>query len=131
MAKSREKISDFEISVCEEYLANGLKKTEAYKAVSPKTLTPQSLRTTSWRLFARPQVREYLEERLRPIILSTNQTLAGISELAENAELDRDRLKAYELIGKFYKIFTDRTEITVDVTDLTDAELEALAKSNR
>lgn len=84
---------------------------EAYLAIDTNCKVTSANRI-GYQVLRRPQVREYIESRLEPIILSTNRVLANISHLAENAELERDRLKALEMIGKFHKLFTERLEHT-------------------
>lgn len=42
-----------------------------------------------------------------------NDILCGIYEIAKSAVNDRDRLRAYELLGKHFGAFIDRTEINV------------------
>lgn len=108
--ESKEKLKNEDKLFIEEYLSNGLKRKDAAFATRPGIKSEHAARQTAYAILKRPEVREYLEKRLGEIILSTNQVLARTSLLAENAKLDRDRLKALEMLGKFHKLFTDRTE---------------------
>lgn len=122
-----DKLSEKEKAFAEEYLTNGLHRANAMLKASPG-ITRESARQLAFRALQRPHVKQYIEERLKDTILSTNQVLGGISGLAESAELDRDRLKAYELLGKHHKLFTEKSEIDINVSELTDDKLAALAR---
>lgn len=50
------------------------------------------------------------------------------SDISETETEGYDRLKALELLGKHHKLFTDKLDIDVDVTKLTDDELRKLAE---
>jgi len=122
-------LTEIEKLFCEEYLSTGMDRAAAIKASGSEATTANSIRQQAHRILNRPHVKAYLDKRLADTILSTNQILAGISDRAENAELDRDRLKAYELLGKHLKLFTEKSEININVGELTDQQLEALARS--
>ena len=54
--------------------------------------------------------------------------IAGLRELALNAKTESNRVRSYELLGKFLRMFVDQTETTVthDVTQLTEFTIEDL-----
>lgn len=59
----------------------------------------------------RPHVDAYIAARLSKDIITTDEILIGIRDIAVNAEEKAsDRLKAYELLGKNKKLFTEKTE---------------------
>jgi hypothetical protein len=46
--------------------------------------------------------------------ITTERILQGIKDIADNLdEQTRDRLKAYELLGKYLKLFTDKHAVSV------------------
>ena len=112
MGSARKEISEADKLLVEEYLSNGFDRTAAVLATNKKVTTRGSAREMCYRVFKKAEVKKYIDDRLAETVLSTNQVLAGISELAETAELQRDRLKGYELLGKHLKLFVDRTELT-------------------
>ena len=61
----------------------------------------------------KPNIASYIEEQLRmvnkAVVASQEEVLAGITSIARNSKQDKDRLKAYELLGKRYALFTDKT----------------------
>jgi phage terminase small subunit len=77
----------------------------------------------------KPYIAEAVEKRVEAAIITADEVLKGIKAIAVTGEKDADRLKGYELLGKYLKLFTDRSEITLDVSNLTDEELEAVAKA--
>ena len=76
-----------------------------YKPNSAKEIGAENL--------TKPNIKAYIEERLsylnKSTIMSQEEVLEGISEIARNGIEEKNRLKAYELMGKRYTIFTDRT----------------------
>lgn len=60
----------------------------------------------------KPQIAELLNERVEDAIITANEVLTGIKNIAISGEREADQLKAYELLGKHLKLFTDKTELT-------------------
>jgi phage terminase small subunit len=100
-----------------------------------------TLRQVAAENLAKPYIRAAIDQRLRSTILSANQVLAELSDVAfadwrEFIEIitDKDgntvdvklrlgdKLKALELVGKYHKLFVDKLEIA-QPEDL-DAALE-------
>lgn len=128
MSKRNLKELDAQDKLCvEAYLSNGLDRKKAIMA-SGRKCKESSAHELAYRFFKRTEIKTYIDERLKETILSTNQVLAGISDLAEAADLQRDRLKAYELLGKHLKLFTEQSEININVSELSDDKLAALAR---
>lgn len=125
-AKGKE-LTDLEREVAENYLSNGFSRKQAVIDSSSKA-KESSAKAFGHEIINRPHVAAYIEKRLEETILSTNQILGGISDLAESAELQRDRLKAYELLGKHRKLFTEQSEININVSELSDDKLAAIAR---
>ena len=55
-------------------------------------------------------IQKAMDERSKRTNITADYVLNGIKELTETAEKDSDRIKAFELLGKHLKLFTDRTE---------------------
>ena len=81
-------------------------------------------------------VRKALEDQQKRTLITADQVLRDIDRIAEKAEGAGEftaALKGKELIGKHYKLFTDKVELAADVvvkksaSDFTDAELAAIA----
>ncbi|WP_144704961.1 terminase small subunit [Fictibacillus phosphorivorans] len=53
------------------------------------------------------------EYRIEKAAITVDFILQGIKNIADNnEEQTKDRLKAYELLGKYLKLFTDKTEVS-------------------
>jgi phage terminase small subunit len=111
----------------EAYLANP-NATEAARKAGYKG-NDDTLKQVGSENLAKPYIRALVEKRVQEAIITADEVLTGIKTIAINGERDADRLKGYELLGKHLKLFTDRSEITLDVSNLTDEELEAVAKA--
>ena len=120
----------------DEYLID-LNATRAYKAVYKNIRSDDTARTNGSRLLANANVRKYIDEQLEKIhnektadakeimeyLTSVmrgehkEETLKWIGEGTQTiAEIDvsaKDRLKAAELLGKRYGMFTDKVEVDV------------------
>lgn len=118
----------------DEYLID-LNATRAYKAVYKNIRSDDTARTNGSRLLANANVRKYIDEQLEKIhnektadakeimeyltsVMRGEQkeeTLKWIGEGTQTiAKIDvsaKDRLKAAELLGKRYGMFTDKVEV--------------------
>jgi phage terminase small subunit len=73
----------------------------------------RTLGVTAHRLLRRAKVKRAIAARLAKVkrMLSADEVLQEIASIALSLDAaDRDRLKALELLGRHYKLFTDRTE---------------------
>ncbi len=131
---------------CDEYLVSGNATDAAIKAgYSPKTAYAIGSENLS-----KPELKAYIKTRLDEIrsakIADTEEVLAyltavmrgehteevpvlcgdGCQELTEKAVGAKDRLKAAELIGKRYGLFTDKVDVggAVPVVIMGDDQLE-------
>ena len=83
-------------------------------------------------LLKEQEVKDYLNQLLRErrssLGITTAEIVQGLKQIAMIAERDSDKIKAFELLGKYLGIWTDKKEIKVSATmgfdDLTDEELE-------
>ena len=95
-----------------------------------------TLRQVGAENLAKPYIREAIESHFKGRILSADGVLAELSDIAsspwrEHVEVKygddgevlqanlrlSDKIKAAELIGKFHKLFTDKTESEVSLSD--------------
>lgn len=65
----------------------------------------------SHRLLNREDVKEYLRQRMSEMVMSSNEVLLRLSDIAQRGT-NFEKLKALELIGKTLGLFTDRMDIT-------------------
>ena len=101
-----------QITFIAEYLKDGNATRSAIAAgYSEKTAKEQGAR-----LLTNVNVKEELAKRFKRqqerTEITADYVLNGIKAVAENTEKDNDKLKAYELLGKYLKLFTDKTELS-------------------
>lgn len=142
-------MTDKQQKFCEEYLID-CNATRAYKAAYPSVVKDETARVNASRLLTNANVRRYLDERLTQLseqriakaeeILSyltevmRGKTMAsvlalcgdGCQEIVEKPPDMRERLKAAELLGKRYGLFTDKMDVggTMSVVIVGDDSLE-------
>lgn len=131
---------------CDEYLISGNAADAAIKAgYSPKTAKQQGAENLT-----KPDLRAYIDEELEKLhaakVADAEEVLSyltavmrgkcseevpilcgdGCQELTQKAIGAKDRLKAAELIGKRYGLFTDKMEVggAVPVVIMGDDQLE-------
>jgi phage terminase small subunit len=96
-----------------EYLLD-LNATQAavragYSEKSAMEIGYQLLRKTS----VQEAIQKAVNERTRNVEITTEWILQGIKDIADNLdEQTKDRLKAFELLGKYLKLFTDKHEVS-------------------
>jgi phage terminase small subunit len=96
-----------------EYLID-LNATQAavragYSKKSAMEIGYQLLRKTS----VQEAIQKAVNERAKNVEVTTEWILQGIKDIADNLdEQTKDRLKAYELLGKYLKMFTDKHEMS-------------------
>lgn len=99
------KLSQKQKFFVEAYLANPNATAAALSAgYSKKTAYSQGQR-----LLKHVEISKLVKNRVESTIITANEILAGIKEIAVSGEKDADRLKAYELLGKHLAMWTDRT----------------------
>lgn len=142
------KLTDKQKKFCEEYLID-CNATRAYKAAYSNIKNDHSARTLASRLLTKVDIKTYIDEQLEKIhnkktadaqeVLEyltavmrgqhTEQTLQlvgdGVQSIADIDVSAKERLKAAELLGKRYGLFTDKINFDglsqlVIVNDLED-----------
>jgi phage terminase small subunit len=69
-----------------------------------------TLAMTASRLIRNDKVSKLINSRVETAIITADEVLLGIKNIAVNGEKESDQLKGYELLGKHLKLFTDKTE---------------------
>jgi phage terminase small subunit len=73
-----------------------------------------------YKLLVNPSIQEAIQkamnERSKKTGITAEYVLNGIKDIADNTEKDNYRLKAYELLGKHLKLFTDKVEHSGEIT---------------
>ena len=124
---------------CDEYLANKCNGTAAYKAAYPAVKRDEVAKVAASRLLTNVNVKNYIAERLeelhsertadaREVLEYLTAVLRGDSESETvvvegtgegcsearrmlKAPDEKERLKAAELLGKYYALFTDKAQV--------------------
>lgn len=96
---------------CMEYLVDNNATQAAIRAgYSPKAASQESSR-----LLKHPEVRARIEENKKKLMsdveITASFVLKGIKDIAETGERDNDKLKAFELLGKHLKLFSENLNI--------------------
>lgn len=131
---------------CDEYLID-LNGTRAYKAAYPNVKSDKAAGAASARLLGNVSIRAYLDDRLEQL---RNERTADIQEILEyltavmrgeekeekmatnalgemeayNVRNQANQIKAAELLGKRYGLFTDKVNVEGNIPD--DGFLAAL-----
>jgi phage terminase small subunit len=92
----------------ESYLAGPNATKAAIKAgYSEKTAASQGQR-----LLKNVEIQKAIHNRVETAIITADEILHGVKSIALEGKRDSDKLKAYELLGKHLKLWTDKTELT-------------------
>ncbi|MCR3759172.1 terminase small subunit [Clostridium felsineum] len=120
---------------CDYYLESG-NATEAYKRVYKGCKKDETARANSSRLLTNANVSEYLKERIKQIederIAKPMEVLQYLTKVMRGEEKDQfdldaplnERTKAAELLGKRYRLFTEKIEADVNQTVVFKGENE-------
>lgn len=129
------KLTPKEILICEEYFINGFNKTKAYQKGYPN-YKGKSIYVESCKYFSKPHIKEYIENRLREIIQSsetiTNKLITQLEYDCFERECDEvftynHKQKSMEMLIKLIKQQTEYSfkvssneDITIDVCFIDD-----------
>jgi phage terminase small subunit len=98
----------------EAYLANP-NATEAARragyAGNDKTLSVVGAEN-----LAKPCISSLLTERVETAIVTADEVLTNVKSIAQSSEKDSDRLKAWELLGKYLAMWTDKQQNSGEMT---------------
>lgn len=117
--KGAKKLSDNEARFVQEYMVD-LSQMNAVIRSGNKSKNPRQI---GWQLMQRAHVRAAIEAEMKKLAdslqISAKSVLWDIQRVATKAEEDGDlstALKGRELLGKHLKLFTDKVELTGNVT---------------
>lgn len=96
----------------EAYLANP-NATEAARRAGYKG-NDKTLAVVGAENLAKPYIRELVDKRVTAAAMSADEVLAELSKIAKGSHTQyrSDKIKSLELIGKYHKLFTDKTEVS-------------------
>ncbi len=133
MAKKKKSFTKKEKAFIEAYV-NDIKQNRTAAAIAAG-YSEKSAKQTAYRLMQKPEIREaideILEERHKQNTAKADEviefltsvmrgeevdnipllTVLGSQELTEGKPSARDRVRAAEMLGKYYALFTDRTQL--------------------
>lgn len=116
------KMTEKQKAFCDYYLETG-NATEAYKRAYPSCKKDGTARTNSSKLLTNANISQYIDKRLKEIeserIAKPEEVLQYLTKVLRGEEKDQfgldatlqDRTKAAELLGKRYRLFTEKMEI--------------------
>jgi phage terminase small subunit len=116
------KLNEKQKMFCDEYLANGYNATQAYRDVyGDSNKTPDR---AAHALKIKPHVQEYIQTRLNEKVGPKDEIIQMMAEKLKSVAFTNNenekigmqhQLKAVELLGKQYGVYTDKVEIKTDV----------------
>ena len=136
-----------------EYVVNGKTYSDAYrKAYNPKKASNKTINEKASRLMAEDKIRARVEsmrayareQYMQQLILNGQGVLEELTLIATGAQkyptydmfgkeqmrapTVKQRLDALELLGKYHKLFTDKTQHEGSISIMLDDSLEEYAK---
>jgi phage terminase small subunit len=76
----------------------------------------------------KPQIAELLKVRVEEAIITADEILTGVKNIALHGKREADQLKAFELLGKHLAMWTDKTQLSGEVTTNVRTFSEAAKK---
>lgn len=71
------------------------------------TTNNNTLRNIGAENLTKPNIKSAIQAKLIKDKINPTYVLSGISTIADTSKRDNDKLRAYELLGKYLKLFTD------------------------
>ena len=133
-----EKLTDKQIIFANEYLVD-LNATRAYKKVYPNVKKDSAARANASKLLTKANIKKYIDEQLKKIedksIADATEVMKYLTSVMRNELKEevvvvegegegcssarivkkdmsaKDRIKAAELLGKRYRLFTEKVEL--------------------
>lgn len=131
--KKNSELTDQQILFVERFIETG-NKAQSYMDAGYKSKSVEAASAGACRLLKKDKVLEYYESRMKELkskqIASADEVLLFLSqsmrgEIKDAFDLDAalaDRLRAAELLGKRFKLFTDKTEVSGTVPVVISGE---------
>jgi len=111
-----------------QYYMISLNATEAYKKAQYNVKSDKVACINALRLLGNARIKAEIQTRLAKRAedngITADYVLKGIKAIADKGEREGDKLKAYELLGKHLKLFTDRIESDNNITGGLSIKLE-------
>lgn len=106
----KKSLNDRQKAFCREYIID-FNATQAYiRAGYSKT----GAEVSACQLLRNPNVQECIAKLAAKVCdkaeVTATEVLQGIKSIATGNEIARDKLKAWELLGKYLKLFTEKVE---------------------
>jgi len=115
---TKAKLTEKQEQFCLVYLKTG-NATEAYRqSYNTANSKPETINRSAKELLDLPKISARIEELRIPLLekreLSEEYVLQGIKKITERCEADNPNaaLKGFELLGKYFKMFTEKREVT-------------------
>jgi len=113
---------------CEEYIQDFNATQSAIRA----GYSADTAYSKGYTLLREVEVEDYLQElladRKKTMGISSAEIVQGLKQLAYFSEKDSDRIKSFELLGKYLGIWTEKRDIKLETKvkfkELTDEELD-------
>lgn len=93
-----------------------LKDHNATKAAERAGYSKKTAYSQGARLLKHAEICKFLETKVSRAGMTADEVLNVLAEVARGAERDSDRVAAAGLLGKYHKLFTDKTEHSGEVT---------------
>lgn len=91
---------------CQEYVANGNNATKAAKAAGYSKKTATMMGSENLR---KPYIRDRITKIHKPVLkkleITKEMVLKGILDIARDGEQENNRIKAYDMLGKYTGIY--------------------------
>ena len=94
----------------EAYLANP-NATEAARRAGYAG-TDNALAVIGHKMLTNAKIRDFVEGRVEEAIITSEEVLNGVKAIALSGQRESDKLKAFELLGKYLVLWTDKQENT-------------------
>lgn len=145
------KLNNNQIAFCDFYIELG-NATEAYKKAYKSCKSDNVARTNSSRLLTNANIKQYIDEKMQEIsskrIAKAEEVLGYLTRVIRNEEDEevvvtvnvgdfqtevkkvkkeiaaKDKLRAAELLGKRYRLFTDKVETDMNQVVIFEGEDE-------
>lgn len=98
----------------ERFIQEYLIDLNATQAAIRAGYSPKTAKVIGHENLTKPDIKVILESKQRQMAhnngITAEYVLKGIKGIADNSERDMDRLKAFELLGRNLKLFTEKIE---------------------
>lgn len=145
----KRKLTEKQKAFCDYYIET-LNATESYKRAGYKVKTDGAARSNASRLLTNANIKSYIDKRLKQIeserIADAKEVMQYLTSVMRGEEIEeivgfteegpekisklpnvKDRVKAAELLGRRYSLFTDKVDIEGNIDTGTE-KLDSILK---